>query len=132
MLNDFEWDAYLLSFGVFGGLVVGAVVTGMSFGWIVMQTRKLYKSDKMLQQKQTYLISDEGIKGESAGGKIEVKWDDVFKVVSSKTMLAIYLGEGRALLFPKATVQAASSDGWEALISMVKKHVSADKAKLAE
>lgn len=132
LFNDFEVDALLLTMGLIGGLIVGAIVTGTSYGLIVMQTRKHYKSDKMLQQNQTHRISDEGIRGEAAGGTIEVKWDDVYKVVSSKTILAIYLGEGRAMVFPKATVQAASSDGWEALISLVKRHLSADKVKLAE
>lgn len=131
VLNDYRWEALYVAIGLVGGLVVGFVITGVTYGIIVIQAKRHFQSDNLLKLKQTYHLSDEGIRAESTAGTTEIKWGDVLKVTSSKTIVALYVGKGRALILTKRAIQGEQGDGWPLFESIVKTHLRADQVKLA-
>jgi hypothetical protein len=67
---------------------------------IFMQSKKVFSTDKFLQEEQEYEFGDAGFTVSSPHGRSEIPWNMVYKVKHTKNFISIYLSNIRAFVIP--------------------------------
>ncbi|MDQ0112431.1 YcxB family protein [Paenibacillus harenae] len=129
-VNQFQLDIDIVLVGFIGGIVISLIISLVSYFLLIFQSNRTFRSDKLLQSNQTYTISNLGIEIESISGKGLISWNDIFKVVESKLIIAIYIGRNRALILPKEDINTKRIDGINILKEYITNYVPKNKVKL--
>ncbi|WP_054958466.1 YcxB family protein [Paenibacillus dakarensis] len=129
--NDFEFETAIVVIGLVGGIITSTIVLICMYFLTQYQSFKHFRSDKLLQQKQNYEISDSGISVSSDSGTAHIQWNEIYKAAESKHIIALYTGKGRALVLPIDMIDNQVNQGTEQLKAIIRKNVSGNKINLA-
>ncbi len=128
-VNQFELEFFLVAVGTVGGIVISILITILIYFFVKFQSNRHFKSDVLLQYKQTYEINDSGISLESISGKGHINWHEIFKVVESKHIIALYIGRNRALILLKETISKQKNEGVDNLKTLIINNLPKNKVK---
>lgn len=82
-------------------IITSLFVALILFGTTSWKSGKIYNSDKIKKQKQTYIFKEDGLYLSSETNKGMIKWTEVFKVEEGKKGFYIFISKGRAFIIPK-------------------------------
>ncbi|WP_181438885.1 YcxB family protein [Paenibacillus sambharensis] len=121
-------EALLEPFVIGAGLLLILVLYGFFLLSLKWRSRRVYNSDKLLQQEQHFVFTNEHIAFTNATGTGSMAWDDVYKAVETKSHFLIYMGKMRSLIIPKASM--SSEADISALRQLIASKLGSGKHKL--
>jgi len=68
---------------------------------VYLQMKKSYKTSKVFQQEQNFIISSEGVMGKSSVGESNFSWDMFHEIIVYKKLIAFYISARQAYILPK-------------------------------
>ncbi|MFB9325550.1 YcxB family protein [Paenibacillus aurantiacus] len=98
-------DSLLLILGSAVALCV--VIYGLTYGSLWLRSKRVYNSDRLLQQEMRYSFSEEGIAYEQPSGSGTLVWNDVFKVAENRDFMIVYMGRARTVIVPKSALDGS-------------------------
>jgi tetratricopeptide (TPR) repeat protein len=85
----------------FFGPIVFTIMFVLIFVSLYFVSKKSFKNDKLIQKEHDYLFSADGIKISSVNSTLDVKWDELFKHIETKSSFFIYASPQKAFIIPK-------------------------------
>jgi hypothetical protein len=73
---------------------------------IYYQSKKVFESDKFLQDEQAYDFREDGFSVKAPYGCSEVTWDKVYRITTTREFISIYLSKIRAFVVPSRLLPA--------------------------
>lgn len=71
--------------------------------WAIRRSiKKSYKSNKVLQSQFKYLFSSKGVDVSFESGSSTTSWNDIYKVVILKDLIAIFISSNQSFIIPKS------------------------------
>ncbi len=83
---------------VSGAMFLLATLIGLT---IYLYSKKVFESDKYLQEEQSFEIDDKAIKVSSNSINSVYKWSELYKCVETKGYFFIYIANIKAIIIPK-------------------------------
>ena len=74
------------------------------FIYLKYNSKKIYESDKLIQQEMHYIVSENEITQETENSKNKILTSDILKVCEDKYSIYIYISKIRILLIPKRCI----------------------------
>lgn len=71
---------------------------------VLIQSRRIFNSDKFLAEVQKYEVNVEYINLSSVSSKNTIKWTDIYKFIETKKYIYIMLAKNKALIIPKEKI----------------------------
>jgi hypothetical protein len=85
---------------------------------------KEYASNPLLKNELSYILDDAGLSTKTKVSQSRISWELVTMIKQSKQILAIYISNSQAYLFPK---EALNEEQKKELFLLLKKHLPAAK-----
>lgn len=104
----------------------GLLFTIITPGRIMLKSAQQMKLTPMFKKPLKYTVSDENITIEQDDQKVEIPWDDVYRVKDTGKSIVVYITSVRAYIFPKRDVGAQE----ENLTAVLKKMAEEKKFKI--
>ena len=82
--------------------------------------KRLYKSDKILQEEQTLLLKEDGIYHSMQRGSFCYTLEDFSRVIFGKSIIAIFVSKQKALLLPRHCFSSKEEE--QAVEAFIKAH----------
>lgn len=89
--------------------------------------KRLYKSDKILQEEQTLLLKEDGIHHSMQRGSFNYTLEDFSRVIFGKKIIAIFVSKQKALLVPRHCFSSKEEE--QTVEAFIKAHYVKDKKK---
>lgn len=86
--------------------------------------KKEYRSNPLLQQEINYTLDENGLSTQTKASRSNIEWEKVLKVRQSKKILAIYISNDQAYIFPKDQLLQEQK---EELLNLLKTHLPISK-----
>jgi hypothetical protein len=77
---------------------------------IYLQSKKVFLSDKLLQEEQEYDFREDGFSVKASFGNSEITWDKVDSIKISRSFISIYLSQIRAFVIPSGLLPAGQKE----------------------
>jgi hypothetical protein len=75
--------------------------------WLIkFSSRKHFQSNKLIQKEVTYTITYDGMDCISETSSAKVTWDELFKIVETKSAIVIFASNLTAWIIPKRMLQS--------------------------
>ncbi|GAA0121785.1 MAG: YcxB family protein [Clostridium argentinense] len=110
-----------------GILLISLVLLAFYF-LIAFHSKKVFKSQRRLQEEQNYIINDDGILLISKSSNNNIGWKNIFKITESQNSIFLYLGDIKAMIIPKRAF--GGEDNVAVLKEIIKRNLEPDKVKL--
>jgi hypothetical protein len=85
-----------------------------------------YKSNLFLKEPCTYQLNDQGFSATTSISNASISWDSVVKIKQSKKIVAVYISNSQAYIFPKDQLNNTQKSGLSAILAT---HVPKNKFK---
>ena len=90
--------------------------------------KRIYNSDKTIQEEQTLLLKEDGIHHSMQRGSFNYTLEDFYRVIFGKKLISIFVSKQKALLLPRHCFSSKEEE--QAVEAFIKAHyVKAKKAK---
>ncbi len=132
-----------LSFSFLAGRSIGyfmgtfAPVIGIFAAFVILlsvmtyiNAKKMYDSDKLIQEEQTYAIDTEAINTTTNYSSSRITWDKIYRVTADKKYICVYLSKMRAFLLPKKCFTSAADIN--TMIEIIKEKMDKKKIKISK
>lgn len=106
--SDFRSIAMILGIGILSALAVTALITLIFYYLLKLKSKRIFATDTIAQQEQSYIITDDGIDISTVSGTGKVNWNEVYRAKEYKTGFAVYVASNKAFIIPK---RAFADDG---------------------
>lgn len=90
--------------------------------------RRQYDSNKLLQKETQYTIASEGIKAESESVLLDLRYDEIFKIMETKKYIFIYESDQAARIIPKRSF--AVEEDLKTATLLMKEHMPVKKYEI--
>lgn len=110
------------------GILLASLILLTFYFLIAFHSKKVFKSQRRLQEEQNYIINDDGISLINKSSNNNIGWENIFKVTESKNSIFIYLGNVNSMIIPKRAFN--SNDDITILKDIIKRNLSAEKIKI--
>lgn len=87
-------------------IILAVVLWYMTKSSLVKKSKKAFATDSLIQQPQSYTITDEGISYQSEAGSGQVKWEEIHKIGETMNLFVFFVSTQRALIIPKRFFQS--------------------------
>ena len=69
-----------------------------------MQVRKAFQSNPSSQKKQNYEITENGVKNYGEGFNVDIGWENITRIETSKDFILLFISKNCAYYLPKELV----------------------------
>lgn len=104
----------------------GLLFTVITPARIMLKSAQQVKLTPMFKKPLKYTVSEENITIEQDDQKVEIPWEDVYKVKDTGKSIVIYITSVRAYIFPKRNL----ADQEQKLLEIIRKMVESKKIKI--
>ena len=108
-------------------LIIGLLFTVIQPILLYFKCRKQIRANKSINAPLQYILSEEGICVCQKEESVEVKWNEIRKVVSSQKGLYLYLSPIRAFIFPAEQCSENYEEIKEMVTEQIAKHRDDDR-----
>ena len=107
-------------------LIIGLVII-LYLPWtLFIKSRQQYLANEAFKKPLHYLMDDEGVTVSQGESSEQLKWENMYKAVSSSGSILLYTSKVNACIFPKKEL----GDKRDAVIAAISTHMSPDKVKI--
>lgn len=104
----------------------GLLFTVITPARIMLKSAQQVKLTPMFKKPLKYTVSEENITIEQDDQKVEIPWEDVYKVKDTGKSIVIYITSVRAYIFPKRDL----AEQEQKLLEIIRKMVESKKIKI--
>ena len=130
MNNDTPLTVFKGLFAVGVGVVAAAFIQLALFFTLRFQVSRMFKSDRLMQYEQHYILDDSGLVVLTQVGDSRISWPELYRVVEYRNSLALFVGRNRALILPKRLLDSQIANGTAEVKRLVKACLPPQKVKL--
>ncbi len=86
-------------------LIIGPVMYLVYYISMIRTAKNNYRNNKTAKQTMKYMINTQEISQIISGSTSLIKWEDVYKIHETKTIIAIYLTKVHSMVIPKKKIK---------------------------